>query len=105
MRSPDAKTAVGALVWMLRRRWGIAAWRANVRLLLDRQEYVGAGAPESATRREAARAGATRARQDAFQLLSHAALAGAAAPWNFLGRSSLLTLVLFFRLTAAARDC
>ena len=66
MRSPDAKTAVGALVWMLRRRWGIVAWRANVRLLLDRQEYAGAGAPEAATRREAARAGATRARQDAF---------------------------------------
>ena len=64
--SPDA--AFGSLVWLLRRRWGIAAWRAHARLLLDRLEYVGAGATAAAERRATARAGAAEARRAACGL-------------------------------------
>ena len=39
------------LTRLLRRRWGMAALRANARLLLDRLAYVGRGAPEAAARR------------------------------------------------------
>ena len=39
---------------MLRRRWGMAALRANARLLLDRLAYVGSGAIAATRRREMA---------------------------------------------------
>ena len=46
--------ARSALVWMLRRRWGLTAVRENARLLLDRLAFVGRGAGCAAARRAAA---------------------------------------------------
>ena len=62
MRAIDPHDALGVLAWLLRRRWGMAAWRSAARLLLDRLEYVGKGsAPAQARRAHAAeRAAATR---------------------------------------------
>ena len=58
--------ANGTLVWLLRRRWGMAAWREAARLLLDRLEYVGGqAAVAGAHRREAARSAAADARRHA----------------------------------------
>ena len=34
------REAMGALVWQLRRRWGMAAIRGNARLILDRMQFV-----------------------------------------------------------------
>ena len=44
-------SAVGALAWLLRRRWGLAALRENARLKLERLAHVGRGADAAATRR------------------------------------------------------
>ena len=55
MRAANPAAAIGSLVWLLRRRWGIDAWRAHARPLLDRLEYVGAGAQAAAERRATAR--------------------------------------------------
>ena len=54
MRARDPAGANGALVWMLRRRWGLAAVRENARLLLGRLDAIGRGAGEAARRRVAA---------------------------------------------------
>ena len=35
-----AMKAKGALVWQLRRRWGMAAIRGNARLILDQMQFV-----------------------------------------------------------------
>ena len=63
MRAREPIDAVGALAWMLKKRWGLTAWRAAVRLLLDRLAFVGAGGHAAASRRAAAyeRAAAERA--------------------------------------------
>ena len=68
MRASDHAGAVGAIAWLLRRRWGVGACRAAARLLLDRLEYVGAGAVAAAGRRETARCGAAEARRAAAWL-------------------------------------
>ena len=54
MRLAGPLEARGVLVWLLRRRWGICAFRENARLLLARLELVGPGAVAAAARREAA---------------------------------------------------
>ena len=46
--------ARAVLTRLLRRRWGMAALRANAKLLLDRLAYVGRGAAAAASRRAAA---------------------------------------------------
>jgi len=65
MRANEPDDALGTLVWVLRRRWGMTAWRAAVRLLLDRLEYVGRGAMQGHMRRTAASERAAAARRDA----------------------------------------
>ena len=81
MRAASSSNAVGALVWMMRRRWGLAAWRANARLLLDRLEYVGAGAAAAVERRVVARAGAAQARQAAYAHVSRGRHRSAGERW------------------------
>eukprot|EP00973_Karenia_brevis_P051740 7187610-Karenia_brevis.AAC.1 len=54
MRAREPADAVGSLAWLLRRRWGVTAWREAVRLLLDRLALVGSGASLAASRRDAA---------------------------------------------------
>lgn len=68
MQAPSPGVALGSLVWLLRRRWGMAAWRASARLLLDRLEHIGAGAATAAARRATARADAVEARRAACWL-------------------------------------
>ena len=51
-RTDDARDA---LKWVLQRRWGMTALRANARLLLGRLAYVGRGAATAVERRETAR--------------------------------------------------
>ena len=43
--------AQGRLAWMIRRRIGMASFRAQAQLLLDRVEFVGSGAPARMERR------------------------------------------------------
>ena len=70
MRCKDATSAVGALAWMLRRRWALTALRENARLKLERLEFVGRGAEAAVTRRVASRtAHEARARSTAMHLL------------------------------------
>ena len=52
---PDADAVREALIWRLRRRWGLTTLRANARLLLDRLALVGRGAAIAADRRRDAR--------------------------------------------------
>ena len=61
----DDDYARGALIGMLIRRWGMAALRANARLLLDRLAHVGRGAAAANDRRASAfaRAGLHSSRQ------------------------------------------
>ena len=40
MKGKKREEAKGALVWQLRRRWGMAAIRGNARLILDRMQFV-----------------------------------------------------------------
>ena len=40
MKAKKREEAKGALVWQLRRRWGMAAIRGNARLILDRMQFV-----------------------------------------------------------------
>eukprot|EP00973_Karenia_brevis_P060221 8379624-Karenia_brevis.AAC.1 len=54
MHTREPIQAFGTMAWLLRRRWGLTAWRAAVRLMLDRLEYVGPGAPAARSRRAAA---------------------------------------------------
>ena len=69
MRCRDAGAAVGALAWMLRRRWALTALRENARLKLERLEFAGRGAAAAATRRVTGRAAhAMRARGTAVFL-------------------------------------
>ena len=78
MHAQDAAEAYGTLMWMLRRRWGMCAWRSAARLLLDRLEYVGGvRAMAAAGRRTAARAAAADSRRHAgwlFQSLRRRAV-------------------------------
>ena len=39
MKAKKREEAKGALVWQLRRRWGMAAIRGNARLILDRMQF------------------------------------------------------------------
>jgi hypothetical protein len=67
MGAKDPVEARAALVWLLRRRWGLAALRANARLTIDRLEFVGRGAVAAADRRtDAATRWQHRCRQDAI---------------------------------------
>eukprot|EP00973_Karenia_brevis_P043731 6056978-Karenia_brevis.AAC.1 len=59
---------MGALAWLLRRRWSMAVWRENARLLLDRLEYVGSGAMLASARRVAAGDRAAALRRDSHSL-------------------------------------
>ena len=69
MRAADPLEARGALVWLLRRRGGMRAWRAAARLLLDRLEHVGgARASAAAERRATARTAAADNRREACWL-------------------------------------
>ena len=63
MRAREPADANGTLAWLLRRRWGMTAWRATVRLLLDRLQYVGQGAIRANARRAAASDQANAARR------------------------------------------
>ena len=65
MLARDATEARAALIWLLRRRWGLTAVRENARLLLARLEHVGRGAAAAAERRVAACDDAARARRAA----------------------------------------
>ena len=40
MKAKKREEAKGALVWQLRRRWGMAAIRGNARLILDRMQFA-----------------------------------------------------------------
>ena len=51
MKARKEDEAIGALVWLLRRRWGITAIRENARLTLDRLQYVSSN-PRSKGERE-----------------------------------------------------
>ena len=51
MKARKEEEAIGALVWLLRRRWGMTAVRENARLTLDRLQYVGSN-PRSKGERE-----------------------------------------------------
>jgi hypothetical protein len=55
LESPSTDDAKAAITWILQRRWGMAAVRANARLLLGRLAYVGRGSAAAAARRDAAR--------------------------------------------------
>ena len=68
MRAKEPGDAVGVLSWLLRRRWGMMAWRSSARLLLDRLEFVGCGAVRARARREAASERAAAARRTAHWL-------------------------------------
>jgi hypothetical protein len=68
MGASDPIDALGTLAWLLRRRWGMAAWRANARLLLDRLEHVGRGAARANVRRAEAMEYAATARRAAHWL-------------------------------------
>ena len=61
MRSRGPLEAVGALAWLLRRRWGITAMREHARLKLERLEFVGRGAALAADRRASAWSSASAA--------------------------------------------
>ena len=68
MRSRSPREAVGALAWLLRRRWGLTALRENARLKLERLEFVGRGAALAADRRACAwSSAAANARRSACQ--------------------------------------
>ncbi len=58
-----ADEAIGALGWLLRRRWAMTAARENARLLLSRLCHVGAGAAAAAQRRALAEGPAAQARR------------------------------------------
>ena len=66
MPCSSSDLARGALAWLLRRRWGVAAARENARLLLGRLASVGTGVEAAAARREGTMGGeAARARRAA----------------------------------------
>ena len=56
MRCNEEASAVGALAWLLRRRWALTALRENARVKLDRMAHVGRGAVAAAQRRQDAEA-------------------------------------------------
>ena len=68
MGARESVDAFGTLAWLLRRRWGMTAWRANARLLLDRLEYVGRGAVQANSRRALAAERAADSRRSAHWL-------------------------------------
>ena len=65
MRAREPADAHGTMAWLLRRRWGMTAWRSIARLLLDRLEYVGQGSMLAHARRAAASEAADAARRSA----------------------------------------
>ena len=68
MRAREPADAHGTVAWILRRRWGMAAWKSTARLLLDRLEYVGSGSARAFERRAAASEAAAAARRTAHWL-------------------------------------
>ena len=68
MRAREPADAHGTVAWLLRRRWGMTAWKSTVRLLLDRLEYVGNGSMRAHGRRVAASEAAAAARSAAHWL-------------------------------------
>ena len=73
MRARSETEAQGALAWLLRRRWGLAAAREAARLILDRLQFVGPGAGAADLRRTCGRVAAERrcqARRDALEFAS-----------------------------------
>jgi hypothetical protein len=55
LQAATPQGAKATLIWLLQRRWGMAALRANARLLLERLGHVGRGATAAASRRSNAR--------------------------------------------------
>jgi hypothetical protein len=72
MRARNPDDACGTLRSLLRQRWGMTAWRATVRLVLDRLEHVGVGASNAQTRRRAAQERAAAVRRSAQWLYQRA---------------------------------
>ena len=70
MQARDPEEASSSLASLLRRRWGMTAWKAAARLLLDRLEYIGHGANAARMRREAAWERAATARRTSHWLFS-----------------------------------
>ena len=68
MRAREPADAHGTIAWLLRRRWGMAAWRSIARLVLDRLEYVGRGSIRAHERRAVASEAAATARRAAHWL-------------------------------------
>ena len=68
MRALDPDDAIGTMAWILRRRWGLGAWRSAVRLLLDRLQFVGAGGMQAHGRRARASESVAAARRNAHWL-------------------------------------
>jgi hypothetical protein len=62
----DAHAATGVFHWLLQRRWGLTALRSNARLVLNRLEHLGSGAPQATARRQVARAAAADAHRAAY---------------------------------------
>jgi hypothetical protein len=56
MEASSPEAAREALIWLLQRRWGMTALKANARLLLERLGHVGRGSSAAADRRSTARA-------------------------------------------------
>ena len=54
MRAREPADANGTFARVLRREWGMCAWRSTIRLLHDRLSYVGHGAMRASGRRAVA---------------------------------------------------
>ena len=83
MKAKKEEHAHGALMWLLRRRWGMTALRENARLILERLPYIGAGARSKFDRsaRALAQAGKrAKARADALELSSFGPSVGDSRP-------------------------
>ena len=66
MGAKNPVEARAALAWLLRRRWGLTALRANARLTIDRLQFVGRVAAAAVDCRiDAATRWQHRSRQDA----------------------------------------
>ena len=80
MKARRIEVAVGALAWLLRRRWGMMVLRENARLTLDRLQYAG-GEGRATQARSMERAGKrAKARADALELSTYGPCIGDTRP-------------------------